>query len=288
MSANGTLLKPYGIVNLPITVGSLAISYTIEFIIIQDLPYSCILGLSFLNRLQKWGIDNTNQTLFLNQSLVKISQDPPHQDTLSLTTNQKIVIPPGQSVKISAIASGSALNSLRPVTDLPSLIDGHKALEDRLKINILPTIQVLSHQHASAEVLVINNSPVSKTIGKGTKIANGTCAFKENTSEPNDNVNVISSSSEIPNQDCIALLTSKMQNLSPPQLQQATQLLTEFRDVFALSNSKIGRAAVPPFDVQLEHTTPISTPLRRVPLHQQSIVKELLNHYQDLGLIEHM
>eukprot|EP00794_Sanderia_malayensis_P017141 gene17141-18861_t len=79
-----------------------------------------------------------------------------------------------------------------------------------------------------------------------------------------------------------------MQHLSPPQLHQATQLLTEFRDVFSLSNSKIGRANVPPFDVQLEHTTPNSTPLHRVPLHQQPIVKELLNHYQDLGLIEHI
>ena len=285
MGANGTLLKPYGLVNLPITVGNPTISYTVEFIIIEDLPYLCILGLSFLNLLQKWGIDNTNQTLFLNQSLVKVSHDPPHQDTLSLTTNQKLFIPPGQSVKISAIANGSALNSLRPVTHLPSLIDGHKPLEHRLKINILPTIQV---QHASAEVLVINNSPVSKTIGKGTKIANRTCAFEEITSESKDNINLISPSSENPPQDCIDALTSKMQNLSPPQLQQATQLLTEFRDVFSLSNSKIGRANVTQFDVQLEHSTPISTPLRRVPLHQQSIVKELLNHYQDLGLIEHI
>ena len=284
MGANGTLLKPYGLVNLPISVGNPTISYTVEFIIIEDLPYSCILGLSFLNLLQKWGIDNTNQTLFLNQSLVKVSHDPPHQDTLSLTTNQKFLIPPGQSVKISAIANGPALNSLPPVTHLPSLIDGHKPLEQRLKINILPTIQVLSHQHASAEVLVINNSPVSKTIGKGTKIANGTCAFEEITSK--DNINLISPSSAQPPQDCVAALTSKMQNLSPPQFKQATQLLTEFRDVFSLSNSKIGRANVPPFDVQLEHSRPISTPLRRVPLHQQSIVKELLNHYQDLGLIE--
>ena len=220
MSANGTLLKPYGLVNLPITVGNPTISYTVEFIIIQDLLYSCILGLSFLNLLQKWGIDNTNQAIFLNQSLVKVSHDPPYQDTLSLTTNQKFLISPGQSVKISAIANGSALNSLRPVTHLPSLNDGHKPLEHRFKINILPTIQVLSHQHASAEVLIINNLPVSKTIGKGTKIANGTCAFEEITSESNDNIKLISPSSGKPPRDCIDVLTSKIPNLSPPKLQQ--------------------------------------------------------------------
>ncbi len=169
MSANGTLLKPYGLVNLPITVGNPAICYTVEFIIIHDLPYSCILGLSFLNRLQKWGIDNHNQTLFLDQSFVKVSHDPPHQDILSLTTNQKFAIPPGQSLKVSVIASGSALNSLRPMTDLPSLIDGHKPFEERLRISILPTIQVISHQNACAEVLVINNSPNLKQLAKELK-----------------------------------------------------------------------------------------------------------------------
>ena len=48
-----------------------------------------------------------------------------------------------------------------------------------------------------------------------------------------------------------------MQHLSHPQRQQATQLLTEFQDVFSLSNSKIGRANVTPFDVQLVHSMPI-------------------------------
>eukprot|EP00794_Sanderia_malayensis_P005772 gene5772-6477_t len=158
---------------------------------------------------------------------------------------------------------GSALNSLRPVTALISLIDGHQPFEARLRINILPTIQVISHQNACTEVLVINNSPVSKTIGKGTKIATGTCAFQEITSESLDNVNLLSPSSAQPPPDCVAILTRRMQHLSPPQLQQATQLLTEFRDVFSLSNSKIGRA-------------------------NQPILKELLNHYQDLGLIEHI
>ena len=289
MSANGTLLKPYGLVNLPLTVGSPAICYTVEFIIIHDLPYSCILGLSFLHRLQKWGIDNTKQTLFLNQSVVRVSSDLPHQETLSLTTNQKFTIPPGQSLKVSVIASGSALNSFRPVTDLPSLIDGHKPIEERLKISVLPTIQVISHQHASALLTISNHSITPKTIGKGTKLATGTCAFEEITSTSLDTVNFVSPSlcQQSP-QSCIDVLTSKMQHLSPPQRQQATQLLTDFQDVFSLSNSKIGRAHVTPFDVQLEHSTPISTPLRRVPLHQQPIVKELLTHYQELGLIGHI
>ncbi len=213
-----------------------------------------------------------------------MSSDLPHQETLSLTTNQKFTIPPGQSLKVSVIARGSALNLFRPVTDLPSLIDGHKPIEERLKISVLPTIQAISHQHASALLTISNHSITPKTIEKGTKLATGTCA-----STSLDTVNFVSLSlSQQSTQSCIDVSTSKMQHLSPPQRQQATQLLTDFQDVFSLSNSKIGRAHVTPFDVQLEHSTPISTPLQRVPLHQQPIVKELLTHYQELGLIEHI
>ena len=175
------------------------------------------------------------------------------------------------------------------MTDLPSLIDGHKPIEERLKISVLPTIQVISHQHSTALLTISNHSITPKTIGKGTKLATGTCAFEEITCQSLDNVNFVTSSiSQQSPQSCIHVLTSKMQHLSHPQQQQATQLLTEFQDVFSLSNSKIGRANVTPFDVQLVHSTPISTPLRRVPRHQQPIVKELLKHYQELGFIEHI
>ena len=62
----------------------------------------------------------------------------------------------------------------------------------------------------------------------------------------------------------------------------------EFSDVFSLSNTKIGNTNVTEFDFDLAHSIPISMPLRRVPLHQQSIVKELLQHYKAHGLIEHI
>ena len=86
----------------------------------------------------------------------------------------------------------------------------------------------------------------------------------------------------------MAHLTSQMTHLPPSQFHAAKTLLAEFSDIFSLSNTKIGKAKVTKFDFDLVHSTPISMPLRRVPLHQQSIVKELLQHYKDYGLIEHI
>ena len=40
------------------------------------------------------------------------------------------------------------------------------------------------------------------------------------------------------------------------------------------------------FDKNTDHMSPISTPLPQVPLHQQEIVKKLLDHYHKLELIE--
>ena len=42
----------------------------------------------------------------------------------------------------------------------------------------------------------------------------------------------------------------------------------------------------PDFDINTDYISPISTPLRRVPPHQQEIVKELLDHNRKLGLTE--
>ena len=68
LDANGKHLQTYGVIKAPPVLGHPSLCYTIEFIIIDSLPYSCILGLSFLRQLDTWGFDNSTQTLCLNQS----------------------------------------------------------------------------------------------------------------------------------------------------------------------------------------------------------------------------
>ena len=83
--------------------------------------------------------------------------------------------------------------------------------------------------------------------------------------------------------DPIDLLASGTRHLPGDQFQQAKPLLTQFRDVFSVSNDKIGQTDISEFDI--EDTTPICIPLCWVPLHQQEIVKGLLSHYKQHGLI---
>ncbi len=152
----------------------------------------------------------------------------------------------------------------------------------------------MTHQNSSVLTTLVNNSDVSKTIGKGTKVALGTYNFDEFSPLPQETINLIFSTDakQLPlyarDSDPVPLLTTQMTHLPPFQFNEAKALLTEFADIFSLSNTKIGKANVTEFNFDLTRTTPISMPLRRVPLHQQSIVKELLQHYKDHGLIEHI
>ena len=72
----------------------------------------------------------------------------------------------------------------------------------------------------------------------------------------------------------IEIMCSEMSQLSKEQFKEATYILENYRDVFKVSNTKTGCNNCMNFDTNTDHMSPISTPLRRVPLHQQEIVKK--------------
>ena len=126
---------------------------------------------------------------------------------------------------------------------------------------------------------VTNTSSQKASIGKGTKI--GMCSEEYNF-EP-DVINTV-----VENIDPIDYLCSddKLGHLSESKRIAARGLLNKYRHIFSVSNSHIGRTSLTLFDLATDHIQPIADPLRRVPLQKVAIVKELLQKYKDLGLIE--
>ncbi len=138
--ANGQVMKPCGTIKVPLVVGQPAVSHTVEFVIIDALPYSCIIGLSFLNKFSRWGVDNSKQILNLEHSIVPLSSEPSLNDNLALLTTAKYTIPPGQSLCIKTVANGSSLDALRPVSEPVALVDGHVPFEERLHVKVVPSL----------------------------------------------------------------------------------------------------------------------------------------------------
>ena len=127
----------------------------------------------FSQSFSNMGINNQNNTLFLNNFIVTVSRDPPLLGTMHFKTTWKCTIPPRKSMLISTVVNGSALSAFRPLTELQTLIDGHQAFEDHLALKVVPALHSIRHPDSTAFTRIVNNSHASKTLGKGTYIANG-------------------------------------------------------------------------------------------------------------------
>ena len=209
-------------------------------------------------------------------------------------TTTKYTVPLRQALRIPTIAKGPSLDALHPVSAPAVLIDGHLPFEERLHLKVVPSLNQIIHENSCVHTTIVNCSNVSKVISKGTKVALGTYDFDDFSALSKESVNALTSvdstqpSSLSQDSDPMTHLTSQMTHLLPSQFHAAKTLLAAFSDIFSLSNTKNGEAKVTEFDFDLIHSTPISMPLWCVPLHQQSIVKELLQHFKDHGLITHI
>ena len=81
-------MKPSGTIKAPLVIGQAVVSHTFEFVIIDELPYSCIIGLSLLNKPSHWGVDNSRNILYLESSIVSISSIPSLQDNIAFMTTK--------------------------------------------------------------------------------------------------------------------------------------------------------------------------------------------------------
>ena len=78
----------------------------------------------------------------------------------------------------------------------------------------------------------------------------------------------------------------RLAHLLDIEAQEVKCLVTEFKDIFSVSNDNIGRTSLHMFDINTNNLQPVVDPLRRVPLHKERIVTELLRKYENLSLIE--
>ena len=268
LDANGKMMRPSGTIKAPLVIGHPAVPYTVEFVIIDELSYFCILGLSFLNKFSYWGIDNSRNILHLEQSIVSISPKLSLQDYIAFMTTYKYAIPLGQALCIQTVAKGSSLDALRPLSAPAVLIHSHIPFEELLLLKVVLSLNQLTHQNSCVPTMIFNCSNVFKTIGKGTKVVLGTYDFEEFSVLCKETINMLTSPDSIQtpsssqDPDPMTHLTSQMTRLPPSQFHAAETLLAEFSDIFSLSNTKIGKAKVIEFDFDLIHLTPTSMPLR--------------------------
>ena len=285
LDANRRPLTATHVISIEFQVGKPLLSLQVDVVVVDHLPYSCIVGTTFLSRLESWGVNNTSSTLHLNSSSLPVYDAPHHDAHVTLITCGKTTLAPGESKFVKAISRGPGMSAYRPVTEDVWMYEGVPEQEERSRIRVSPSLNVLGTRNNHViDVRVTNTSAQRRCVGKGIKLAYGHKDFDEVCEEGVSNSEVNS----IGGRDVVDILCNrnKFEHLSETEYNQMRSLVTEFKDIFTISSETIGRANNSSFDIDTDNMEPVAIPLRRIPLHKQQIVKQLIDRYKELGLIE--
>ena len=78
LDANQRPVSASHVISVQFVAGTPSCSLSIDVVVVDDLPYSCIIGTSLLAKLESWGVDNVTSTLRLNSSIVPLHDSPQH------------------------------------------------------------------------------------------------------------------------------------------------------------------------------------------------------------------
>ena len=171
--ANNQPLQADTMIKLTLEVGTPTLRMDIDFVIVEDLPYSCIAGNgTFLASLKQWGVNNEIQTLTLNFSVVNLSTGPQSGGEINLITSYKVMLKLGETKVIKTIARGHPVAAARPYTTQTIIVEGHDERENRTSVHLQPSIcHIGDNNDFVIPISVTNTSAQNRTIGKGVKIA---------------------------------------------------------------------------------------------------------------------
>ena len=279
VDANGESISPSLVIKCKLSVATPKLEIDTEFVVIKSLPFSCIMGQKTLRVFDTWEVSNVNKILTLNRRHTVPFHDGEHLLTnIELITTNRTVIPPYSSAFVDVRATGSGLNTFRSKSHVSVLIEGAQRICERLSLEVLPSINVLTHQNCQQRLKVHNLSPKTKVVAKGVKMAN--CSDYEEVDESYCGINLITTI------DPVKHLCNKIVDLSPEELTEAEAFLEGYRDIFTVSSKNIGRTNVLEFNVENSDLRPVTVPLRRVPIHHRDIVQNLIDKYEQLHLLE--
>ena len=280
VDANGEPIEPSFVIKCTLCVGNPKLLVETEFVVIASLPFSCIMGQQTLRTFNSWEVSNVDKSVIINKKCRIPFRDEMTSSGIQLVTTQKTKIEPFMSAVVSVRATGPALDTFRPESDMNVVVEGNVNVCERLTIEVLPSINVLSHQNCQQKLKVCNLSPKPRFISKGTKLASCSTDYDICDSET-IGVNVVTET------DPINILCSKIVDLNPKERTEAQEFLRSYEDIFTVANQRIGHTNLQQFDVdETNIDRAVTVPLRRIPIHHREIIQKLVNKYEQLHLLE--
>ena len=109
IDANGNLIHPKFVISPTLVLGLPTISFQSSFIVVETLPFSCILGQNTFSKFSRWTINNIDRLITINDTCkIQFQSEPPiGGDMVQLFTTNKIIIKPNQFAVVNTRAHGS-------------------------------------------------------------------------------------------------------------------------------------------------------------------------------------
>ena len=127
VDANGEPIQPSYVIKCKLLLGTPCIEIETEFVVIDTLPFSCIIGQTTLHTFSSWEVSNTNKLLTINKSHIVPFFDSGNTSgttSINLITSQKTTIPPFSSTLVDIRASGLGLDHFRPQSSVNVIVEG--------------------------------------------------------------------------------------------------------------------------------------------------------------------
>ncbi|XP_033739317.1 uncharacterized protein LOC117326704 [Pecten maximus] len=242
--------------------------------VVAKISTEGILGLDFLKS-RNGLIDLKRGSLVLDD----VPVDTKYEGTLGcfrVVASEKITIP-GKSEMVIAgelrSPSGEHMNSESLLIEgADSFLKNDKALVARSLVCYETTVPV--------RLMNLQEDP--QTVYPGTNIARA--------SPVTSVIETTSSSSCAPSgelrEDLHQLLQRSKEHLTPEQSNKVKSLLLAYKNLFAATDSDLGRTTVVKHKIETSDARPIKQPLRRVPAHLSPEVDRQVNDMLDRGVIQ--
>ena len=91
IDANGNHINPLFSIKGSLKLGTPTLSLDTEFLVVDSLPFSCIIGQNTLSKFSKWSVCNANNTIEFNNSRIQFYSHPNHTNCDSV----KLITSPG-------------------------------------------------------------------------------------------------------------------------------------------------------------------------------------------------
>jgi len=275
-AADGEQIEVFGYSDFTLEIEGRTFEQSLIVASLGDIPG--ILGLDFLEKHESV-LDVSRGILQFRKQKCEIWLHREKFDGCArVRVSESIIVPPNSQICVSGTVDGKWRDGTNGIVEpFKPFMDGNRLLMPKALVSL---------QQSSVTVALLNTSneairvPVGTTVGELHKVDK----ISKRLDQPAPN-KLDKSPKVVPNH-LQSLIDGAKDNLSVEQLEQVSEVVAEYEDVFVGVDGKIGQTDLVTHSIDTGDARPVRLPARRLPIAKREAVGKELDKMLDEGIIE--